>query len=122
MKLRSLILLALVGAVLLGHVRESYAITTCNVCADGAHPCTFRCYTGPYDFPFVTTCGGAGYQCWRLPHASSSLQCDLAASTATADSLVTLAAGWIRGGLSLASTVAYRVAALDFAGASAAHS
>jgi hypothetical protein len=122
MKLRSLILVALMGSLFFGHVRESYAITSCNVCADGAHPCTFRCYTGPYEFPFVTTCGQAGYQCIRLPRFASDQQCDLSAATTVTPDLLTLAVGWLREGLVLVSDAVDRFALLDTTGATVARS
>jgi hypothetical protein len=121
MKLRSLILVALVGGLFFGHMGKSYAITTCNVCADGAHPCTFKCYTGPYDFPFVTTCGQAGYQCFRFPHALSDQQCDLPASTTTISALTKLATDWLQEGFAFVNAV-YRVAMLDPTSASSTRS
>jgi hypothetical protein len=122
MRLRSLILVALIGGLFFGHIRESQAITTCNVCADGIHPCVFKCYTGTLDFPFVTTCGLAGYQCIRIPSSNSAQQCDLAAPAATVPDLLAVAAGWLREGLSLLNEAVDRVAVLDTTGATAARS
>lgn len=121
MKLRSLILVALIGGLFFGHIRESHAITTCNVCADDVHPCTFKCYTGPIDFPFVTTCGGAGYQCIRFPRLNSS-QCEPSAPTAGLPDLIALAAGWLREGIALLSDAVDRVAVLDTTAATTARS
>ena len=113
MIVRSLILVAVAGALFFGRMRESHAITTCNVCADGVHPCSFRCYTGSPPFPFVTTCGGAGYHCLHLPFATSGEACDAPAPPSEIAALVALAADWLRDGLALMTSVAERVAALD---------
>jgi hypothetical protein len=120
MKIRSLILVALIGGLFFGHIRESHAITTCNVCADGVHPCIFKCYTGPIDFPFVTTCGGAGYQCIRFPRLNSDQLCELPPPAAAIPDLWTVAASWLRDGLALLNAAVDRVAVLDTTGTTSA--
>ena len=112
MKLRSLILVALIGGLFFGRIRESHAITTCNVCADGEHPCNFPCYTGSPPSAFATTCKLAGYSCFRVPHASRAA-CDLPLPAAMSWDLATLVTDWLRDGIAFVSNVAYRVAALD---------
>jgi hypothetical protein len=137
MTVRSLVLVALVGALFFGHMNESYAITTCSVCADEVHPCGFPCFipspTGSNQT--VTTCKGAGYKCLRVFPVTSDEACDAQASSlASSDAIdttdgsqviniVTLAAEWLRDGIALVTGVIDQVASLDGgAGVRRAHS
>ncbi|MGH9884290.1 MAG: hypothetical protein ACREBE_02100 [bacterium] len=122
MTVRSLVLVALAGALFLGHMNESYAITTCSVCADEAHPCSFPCFipspTGSNQT--VTTCKGAGYKCFRVFQLSDDA-CDAQASSMAATDaigsdvieLATLAAAWLRDGIALVTGVIDHVASLE---------
>ena len=140
MTVRSLVLVALVGGLSFGHMRESHAITTCNVCADEVHPCDFRCYIGSPTGSnvTVTTCKGAGYKCLRTFPVTSDEACSSETSTAsafeTAEAIaptgaieaidvVTLAATWLRTGIALVTGVIDQVASLESgAGVRLAHS
>jgi hypothetical protein len=115
MKTRSLLLLALIGGLFFARIPEAHAITSCAVCSDGVHPCAFKCYTGTYQFPFVTTCKGAGYQCTRGPLIAVTPpelgeHCD--ATRAFETPLVDLVSEWAREGLAFVDRL-YRVAVLD---------
>jgi len=136
MTVRSMVLWALVIGVFVGHLSESYAITSCDVCADEVHPCDFPCYLGSPtgDHLTKTTCKGAGYRCLRVLDVTSDALCSarpstVAASKATeaveasvAIDVVTLAAAWLRDGLALVTGLVERVASRDGdAGAGLAH-
>jgi hypothetical protein len=130
MTVRSLVLVALVGALSLGRVSESHAITSCDVCEDEAHPCNFPCYIGSPTGHNVTstTCKGAGYKCIRkLPVTSEEACPGLALTVAQTDAtaaidpieatagidVVTLAAAWLRDGIALVTGIVDRVALLE---------
>jgi hypothetical protein len=139
MTVRSLVLVALVGGLFFGGMRESHAITTCNVCADEVHPCNFPCFIGSPTGSnvTVTTCKGAGYRCLRTFPVTSDEACPaesaaLAAFEAAvieptraieAIDIVTTAAAWLHDGIALVTGVIDRVASLERgAGAQLAHS
>jgi hypothetical protein len=130
MTVRSLVLVALVGGLFFGGMRESYAITTCSVCADEVHPCSFPCFipspTGSNQT--VTTCKGAGYKCLRVFPVTSDEACPAATSAMAAFEAVeaieptraieaidvaTLAAMWLRDGIALVTGVIDQVALLE---------
>lgn len=130
MTVRSLVLVALVGALFFGHMNESYAITTCSVCADEVHPCGFPCFipspTGSNQT--VTTCKGAGYKCLRVFPVTSDEACPAESSAMAAFDaaeaieptraieaidVATLAAEWLRGGIALVTGVIDQVASLE---------
>jgi hypothetical protein len=129
MTVRSLVLVALVGALSFGHVSESYAITSCNVCADEVHPCSFPCFiSSPSgDNLTKTTCKGAGYKCLKVLPVTDEA-CEAPASTVAAAeasdateavnasvavNVLTLAAAWLRDGLALVTGIVERVASLE---------
>jgi hypothetical protein len=129
MTARSLVLGALVIGVLFGHLRESYAITSCNVCVDEVHPCDFPCYLGSPtgDQLTKTTCKGAGYKCLRVLDLTSDELCGAPPSTVAASKaseavgavdatarldVATLADTWLRDVLALVTGIVERVAPL----------
>jgi hypothetical protein len=116
MNVRSLVLMALVLGLSFGGMRESHAITSCNVCADEEHLCKFQCYVGTPPFQTTTTCKGAGYKCVRTLGATSDEACSAAASTVAAlepVDAVTRAIDWVRDGYALVSGIVDRVASLE---------
>ena len=130
MSVRSLVLGALVIGVFFGHLSESYAITSCNVCVDEVHPCDFPCYLGSPtgDHLTKTTCKGAGYRCLRVLDVMSDELCGAPPSTVAAAKaseateavdasvaidVVTLADAWLRDVLALATGIVERVASLE---------
>jgi hypothetical protein len=135
-----LVLVALVGALSFAHMNESYAITTCSVCADEVHPCGFPCFipspTGSNQT--VTTCKGAGYKCLRVFPVTTDEACPAEASamaafeaadalepirTIEAIDVASLAAEWLRDGIALVTGVIDQVASIERgAGVRLAHS
>jgi len=116
MTVRSLLLWVLVIGVLFGHVRESHAITSCNVCADEAHPCDFPCSLGSPPHQIKTTCKSAGYQCLRVQDLATDDACRAPTSTVDAQvalDVVTLADAWLHDVLALVTGIVERVASLD---------
>ncbi|HSS00416.1 MAG TPA: hypothetical protein VLM79_25330 [Kofleriaceae bacterium] len=124
-----MVLAALVGGLFFGGMRESHAITSCNVCADKVHLCSFPCYIGdPTEGnATATTCKAAGYKCVRALPVTSDDACPAEASTVAAFEtaaiaptgaieaidVVTLAATWLRNGIALVTGVIDQVASLE---------
>jgi len=116
MTLRSLVLVVLIAGVSTFQIREASAITSCAVCADGAHPCSFKCFTD-----IVTTCKGAGYACVRVPalvETAPSLDalaldsaCPVASAEAPASELSPMAS-WLDEGLAFVHGLAHGFAAV----------
>jgi len=115
MTVRSLFLWVLVISLLFGHVSKSYAITSCDVCADGAHPCDFPCALGDPPHQIQTKCKAAGYKCVRVQDLASDDTCPLqsTADPQVAIDVVTLADAWLRDVVALVAGVVERIASLD---------
>lgn len=120
MTLRSVVLVAMMSGLSFFHMREASAITSCSVCADQTHLCSFPCYVGTPGLPglVVTTCKGAGYKCLKgLPVATLDTElCQTEPAPSAVSALASLVTTWWTDSLRLAIALHDQVARLDRAG------